>query len=98
MGSEGDEMLAADVRLEVWPQRRVCEMRRVVMSGWPTVAMRVGVVGLWMVRLAVCRMWVWGIETVIIMRRGGRGDGGARGERLVFVTVGFLERRMVLCC
>jgi hypothetical protein len=47
------------------------------MRGWPTVA----IVdredkGELKDREAVCKMCVWGIDTVIIIRRGGFGDGG----------------------
>lgn len=51
-------------------------MRNVVWRGWPTVAI-VAVEGEMGASDAMCRMWVWGMETVMIMWRGGYGDEGA---------------------
>ena len=47
------------------------------------------------VRDAVCKMCVCGIETVIIMRRGGYGDGGAEAGRGISGK-GAFGRSMVL--
>jgi hypothetical protein len=44
----------------------------------------------------VWRMCVCGMETVMIMRRGGLGDGGASGMSVVVETDVF-ESRMTLC-
>jgi len=39
IGSSEDDRLAAEIRLAEGAQRRVCEMRRVAMSGCPMIAM-----------------------------------------------------------
>lgn len=94
------DKLAAEIRLAEDAQRRVCEIHRVVMSGWPTMAMadRDGFeeAGL-KDKDAVWRMCVCGTETVITIRRGGYGDEGAVAGPAV--SEGWsLERRIVLCC
>ena len=60
MGSLISVRLAAVSRLEGEAHRRVCEMRRVVMRGWPTVAMVDcgDEEGELKDRDAVCKMWV----------------------------------------
>ena len=90
--------MAAERRLEGDAQRRVCEMRRVVMIGWPAVAMVEweDVVGEGRDKEAVWRMCVWGMDTVMIMRRGGFGDGGASVGCVVSEKES-LVRIMVLC-
>lgn len=98
MGSVGSVRLAAETRLEGEAQRRLCEMRRVVMRGWPTVATgecnTVG--GDSRDREAVCRIWVCGMDTVITMRRGGFGDGGAAACCAIFDAVS-VPRDTILC-
>ena len=70
-------------------------MRRVVIRGWPTMAMLFVGEGERRERDAECRMCVCGIETVIIMRRGGYGDGGAEAGRGISGK-GAFGRRIVL--
>lgn len=98
MGSVGSLRLAAETRLEDEAQRRVCEMRRVAMRGWPTIAMGDWKVvdGEFRVREAVWRMCVCGIDTVITMRRGGFGDGGAVG-RCVVCGDSSVSRQTIRC-
>ena len=48
-------------------------------------------------REAVWRMYVWGIETVMMMRRGGWGDAGAVAGSAVSEDRS-LGSRIVLCC
>ena len=95
MGSDADARFAAAVSDEDEAQRRVCEMRSVAWRGWPMVAM----LGLWEVDMrsteAVWRMWVCGMETVMTMRRGGWGEGGAQVVEGVDEVV--LGRWIVLC-
>lgn len=68
-------MLASSVRLEGEPQRRVCRMLSSATSGWPATAIVVecedACSGDLSVREAVWRMCVCGMDTVMIMRRGG---------------------------
>jgi hypothetical protein len=54
------------------------------------------VVGKFRLREAVCRMCVCGMDTVIIMRRGGFGDGGAAANCVVFGKVS-AARETTLC-
>ena len=94
MVSDGDDILAADTRFEGVAQRRVCEIRSVILRGRPIVATLVAEhVG--DKSDAVWRMCVWGTETVMTMRRGGYGDGGAEGSILFALELS--ESRMFLC-
>tara|TARA_R110002003_G_scaffold141_30_gene13111 strand:- start:24012 stop:24269 length:258 start_codon:yes stop_codon:yes gene_type:complete len=70
MGSSGEDRFAAETREVGEAQWRVWEMRRVVGRGWPAVAM-MGCGRDRGVREAVCRMCVWGMETVMMIERGG---------------------------
>lgn len=97
MGSSAEERFAACVREVGVLQWRVWVMWRVAGKGWPSVAMGLelgegeGLLGLELgerVREAVCRMWVWGMETVMVMRRGGLGDSGAEGTGEGVVVLG----------
>lgn len=109
MASSGEERFAAERREEGVVQWRVWVMRRVAGRGWPSVAMLVegllvdGEMGV-RVREAVCRMWVWGMETVMVMRRGGWGESEAEGEvgERVGVVLGrwtvLFSCRVVLVC
>ena len=74
-------MLAAAVRLDAEPHRRVCLMQSSVRSGCPATAIVVEPVDVRSGDVseseAVCRICVCGMETVMIIRRGGYGEGGA---------------------
>ena len=101
MGSSAEERFAACVREVGVLQWRVWALRRVAGRGWPRVAIVVGLLGLELelgvrVREAVCRMWVWGMETVMVMRRGGWGGSGAEGEGGEVVVEVVLGRWTVL--
>ena len=55
------------------------------------------------VKEAVCKMWVWGMETVMVMRRGGLGEGGAEGwcvdeDVAVAVVVGLGRCTVLFSC
>jgi hypothetical protein len=60
MGSLTSVRFAAESRLEGEAQRRVCEIRKVVIRGWPTVAITESrdEEGELKDSDAVCRMWV----------------------------------------
>jgi len=81
MGSSAKDRRAAAMRLDGVAQLRVCLIRSSVIIGLPTTATGDDHVerlsGEVRVREAVCRIWVGGIVTVIIMWRGGYCEGGA---------------------
>ena len=93
-------MLARSMRLEGEPHRRVCRILSSAKRGCPATAMAVewggATCGDSSVREAVCRMWVCGMDTVMVMRRGGCGDRGAAPEN-GDSSSGSFGSRMVLC-